>query len=135
MKIPNINNLNVEDLNEKDIAKLKAMVPPKDEEVEEILVTPLDTDPIKQSIAAALDDAKQELRTENLYPGGDPTKKLTVSTPTVSIYYIPTAKDIILQKIEELTNDDTLSSGQKVSILTEIKTVCEHILKERYEVQ
>lgn len=135
MKIPNINNLNVEDLNEKDIAKLKAMAPSKDEEVEEILVTPLDTDPIKQSIAAALDDAKQELRTENLYPVGDPTKKLTVSTPNVPIYYIPTAKEIILQKIEELTNDDTLSSGQKVSILTEIKTVCEHILKERYEVQ
>lgn len=135
MKIPNINNLNVEDLNEKDIAKLKAMVPPKDEEVEEILVTPLDTDPIKQSIAAALDDAKQELRMENLYPGGDPTKKLTVSTPNVPICYIPTAKEIILQKIEELTNDDTLSLGQKVSILTEIKTVCEHILKERYEVQ
>ena len=135
MKIPNINDLSVENLDEKHIAKLKAVSPSKDEEVEEILVTPLDTDPIKQSIAAALDDAKQELGTENLYPGGDPTKKLTVTTPTVSIYYIPTAKDIILQKIEELTNDDTLSLGQKVSILTEIKTVCEHILKERYEVQ
>lgn len=41
----------------------------------------------------------------------------------------------VCKMIREYINDDTLSIGQKVSYLSEIKTFCQYILEERYGVE
>lgn len=41
----------------------------------------------------------------------------------------------VCKMIREYINDDTLSIGQKVSYLAEIKTFCQYMLEERYGVK
>lgn len=41
----------------------------------------------------------------------------------------------VCKTIREYINDDTLSIGQKVSYLAEIKTFCQYMLEERYGVK